>query len=194
MTPEEYTKRFEKTINDLTTHHSGQIMAKLGISALTFIKERVIKTGINAKGSKFAPYSTKPMLTNCSTMILSACSRVAGSKAKRKELDWVTIKGHKLFTLQGGYKQYRELHGRQTGHVDFSFTNRMWSDINIISNTNNHQSGEVTIGARLEEEKKKLAGNTKRKGDILDLNTKEIDDLKLTYNLNALQVFKNNGL
>lgn len=194
MTPEEHIKRFEKTINEVANHGGGELMVKLGIAADTFIKKRVIDTGVNAKGSKFPAYSTKPMLTNCSTMILSACSKVAGSKDKRRELEWKTIKGHKLFTLPGGYKQYRELMGRQTNHVDFSVTNRMWNDINIISNTNDHQNGEVEIGAKQESEKKKLSGNTKRKGDILDLNPKEILDLYRTYNLQVLQVFRNNGL
>lgn len=199
MTPEEYTKRFEKTINDLTDHQNGTIMVKLGVSALTFIKERVIETGVNAKGSKFAPYSTKDMLIGAKSARTEAVERLLfGSKKKRAAMDWVTIGVSpdlkRLAILKGGYKKLRQLWGAQTNHVDFSVTNRMWDDINVISNANNHQSGEVIIGARLEEEKKKLAGNTKRRGDILDLNPKEIYDLYKTYNLNALQVFRNNGL
>ena len=70
----------------------------------------------------------------------------------------------------------------------------MWNDINIISKQAEHQGGIVEIGAKEDKQKKKLAGNTERKGDILDLNPKEIHDLYVQYHLNAIQVFRNNGL
>jgi hypothetical protein len=194
MTFPEYDKKFTKTINDLKGDYNAKIMLGVGLEATRMIKQRVQETGTNAKGAKYKPYSTKPMLANCSSMILSACSKIAGSKSKRKELDWVTIKGHKLFELPGGYKQYRELMGRQTDHVDFSVTNAMWNDINVISKQGDHQKGIAIIGAKQEIEKKKLAGNTKRRGDILDLSAKEIEELKGTYNLGVLQIFRNNGL
>ncbi len=44
------------------------------------------------------------------------------------------------------------------------------------------------------EEKKKLEGNTKRKGEILDLRSSEIDTLMKDYSLDVLQIFRNNGL
>jgi hypothetical protein len=194
MTFEEYDKRLNGVVNDLQTGAHGEVMVRLAINALTKIKQRVTETGVNAKGTKYAPYSTKPMLTNCSTMTLSACSQVAGSKDKRRSMKWVTVKGHKLFELPGGYKQFRQIAGRQTNYVDFMFNGRMWSDINVISNQGDHQKGVAIIGARQEEEKKKLEGNTKRKGDILDLSQKEIDELKASYNLDVLQIFRNNGL
>lgn len=194
MTYQEYDKRVNGVIKDLQNGAHGTVMVNLAISALTFIKERVQETGTDAKGQKYKPYSTKPMLANCSTMILSSCSKIAGSKEKRKELKWVTINGHKLFEIPGGYKQYRELMGRQTDHVDFSVTNNMWNDINVVSKQSEHERGVAIIGAKQDIEKKKLAGNTKRRGDILDLNSREINDLYTAYNLNVLQIFRNNGL
>jgi hypothetical protein len=194
MTPEELIKSYDKTIRDMQSSPRGDIMLKVGVTANTMIKKRVINTGVDAKGNKYKPYSTKPMLANCSSMTGSACSKIAGSKDKRKELQWVTLKGHKLFEIDGGYKEYRELHGRQTDHVDFSFTNSMWSDVNVISNTGDHIKGVAIIGAKQEKEKKKLEGNTKRRGDILDLSKTEIDELMRLYNIGTLQIFKNNGL
>lgn len=194
MTIGDYNKRLGGVISDLQSGAHGEVMIKMAIQATTLIKQRVQQTGTDAKGTKYKPYSTKKMLTNCSTMTLSACNRIAGSKNKRKELDWVTVNGHKLFNLPGGYKQYRELHGRQSGYVDFSFTNAMWNDINVISNQSQHQGGMAIIGAKQEIEKKKLAGNTKRRGNILDLSQKEQDILKKDYNIGVLQIFRNNGL
>lgn len=194
MTFEEYNKNLDGVIKDLQSGAHGMVMLQMAEEALTLIKKRVIHTGTNAKGQKYKPYSTKPMLANCSSMILSACNKVAGSKQKRKELDWVTINGHKLFELKGGYKQWRELHGRQTDHVDFSVNNNMWNDINVISNQTDHKNGVAIIGAKEQLQKKKLSGNTARRGHILDLSKKEIDQLREDYNIGVLQIFRNNGL
>ena len=104
-----------------------------------------------------------------------ACFRV--SKAKRKELKWVTLerggKKRRLFEIDGGYKEFRELHGRQTGFVDFAFSGKMWANINVVSGDDEHKIGRARISTLSEEEMKKLAGNTERKGVILDLSSDE---------------------
>lgn len=195
MTLPEYNKHINGVVKDLQTGAHAEVMVRMAIQAVTLIKQRVQETGTDAHGKKYAPYSTKPTLVGCKTFIQkSACSALLGSKNKRKELEWRTVGGHRLAILQGGYKKIRELQGRQTAHVDFTVSGRMWSNINVISKGAEHQRGFVVIGAKGDDNKKKLAGNTKRKGDILDLSEKEITELKHTYNLGVLQIFKNNGL
>lgn len=196
----EYNKRLGKVIQQTQNFDNGQTMVKVAISAFSLLRQRIQESGVNAKGAKFAPYSTKPILVGCKTFIQkSACNTVFGSKEKRKSLEWRTVNGHKLAILPGGYKQVRELQGRQTAFVDFSVTNAMWNDINVqksgtVSKQGDHIRGIAIIGAKQEQEKKKLAGNTKRKGDILDLSANEIEDLKLTYKIAELQIFKENGI
>ncbi len=194
MTPQELDRAYTKTLSDMSSHPRGEVMNSLGIVALVLIKQRVQEKGEDAGGQKYAPYSTRPMLANRSGMNVSAYNKVAGSKDKRKELKWVTIDGHKLFEVPGGYKQYRELHGRQTGFVDFSFSGRMWSNVALISSPVDHNSGVAIIGAKNTETNDILEGNTKRRGDILDLSDKEIDELKEMYNLGMLKILKQNGL
>jgi hypothetical protein len=194
VTPEELDKAYTKTINDLNSTPRGEVMNSLGIVALTLIKARVQETGTDAEGQKYAPYSTRPMLANRASMTVSAYNKIAGSKKKRKDLKWATINTHKLFEIPGGYKQYRELHGRQTGFVDFSFSGRMWANIALISKAQDHNNGEAIIGAKNTEINEILEGNTKRRGDILDLSDKEIEDLKQRYNLGTLKILKSNGL
>ena len=106
-----------------TVSEFGNLMVGIAASGATMIKERVVNTGINAEGTPFSPYSTKPMLANCSSKYMSAavCNQLAGSKEKRKELKWVTVKNAKLFEIDGGYKEFRELHGRRTDIVDFNW-------------------------------------------------------------------------
>jgi hypothetical protein len=195
MTLEEYNKNLNGVVRDLQSGAHAEVMVKMAVNALTMIKKRVQETGTDAKGTKYKPYSTKSTLVGCKTFIQkSTCATLLGSKAKRKDLEWRTIGGHRLAVLPGGYKKIRELQGRQTAFVDFSVTNAMWNDINIISKQNDHQKGIAIIGAKQDIEKKKLAGNTKRRGDILDLSEKEIGELKQIYNVGVLQIFKNNGL
>jgi hypothetical protein len=199
MTLTEYNQRFGKTIQDLQTRAAGDIMVRIGAEALTFIKHRVQETGINAEGQKFAPYSTKPMLIGSKSFPTKAVGdKLFGSKAKRKELEWRTLgegEGAKrLAILQGGYRQWRTLMGRQVQYIDFSVSNNMWNDINVISKQSDHQRGIAIIGARKDSEKKKLEGNTARRGDILDLNKWELDDLSRLYGLGTIKVFKENGI
>ena len=183
MDLQEYNKRLSNVIGDLQSGAHAQVMVNMAITALTLIRQRVTEKGDNAKGQKYKPYSTKAMLVGCSGMNKSVCNQLFASKEKRRQLEWRTVNGHHLAILPGGYKQFRELHGRQTGYVDFMFSGRMWNNISVISNQGQHQHGIAVIGAKQDIEKKKLAGNTARRGDILDLSKEEIDELKLQYNI-----------
>jgi len=187
MTLPELNKTFGKVAKDMTGRFQEEMMVKIGMEAKRMIFERVHDTGIDAKGNKYAPYSTKNTLAGSSTF---AFKKGADRFFSNKKLEWRTVKGRHLAILPGGYAKIRELQDRQTGFVDFSVTNRMWKDINIIQST----ITTVTLGAKEELNKAKLAGNTKRRTDILDLNQKEIDELKKTYGLSVLNIFKENGL
>jgi hypothetical protein len=195
VTFQEYDKKLNGVIKDLETGAHGQVMVEMALNALTLIKQRVQTKGVDSGGSKYKPYSTKPMLVGGKSFIQkSAASALLGSKKKRKDLEWRTVNGHKLALLPGGYKQFRDMQGRQTSFVDFTFTGGMWKDINVVSKTTDHQKGLAIIGARNAKYKDVLAGNTKRKGDILDLSHQEIEQLKTSYNLGVLKIFRNNGL
>lgn len=176
MKADEATRRIEFII-DKTVSDWGNVMLQVAQSANAMIKKRVIERGENAQGEQYDPYSTTPMLTNCSQMTQAACQKKTGSKAKRKELKWVTLKrggkSVRLFELAGGYKEFRELHGRQTGFVDFAFSGKMWANINVVSGDDEHKVGRARISTLSEEEMKKLAGNTERKGEILNLSQEE---------------------
>jgi len=180
MKADEAIRRVEFIV-DKTVSDWGNVMLEVAQTADTMIKDRVIKTGQNAQGEQYDPYSTNPMLTNCSQMTQSACNKKTGSKAKRKELKWVTLKrggkNIRLFELVGGYKEFRELHGRQTNFVDFAFSGRMWADVQVVSGDDEHKLGRARISTLSEEQMKKLAGNTERKGTILDLSTDETNAL-----------------
>lgn len=195
MTTEEYNRDLEKFIEAFSTGPGIGIMVKVGNDALALIKRRIIGSGQDADGAQYAPYSTKPMLSGCKNFITqNSCTTFA----KDKDTKWVSIgtgdKRKSLFVIPGGYKQFRELNGRQSGFVDFSFSGRMWADIAITSTNSDHADGLVTIAAKTDENDKKLAGNTKRRTDILKLSQSEIELLSEVYNAELNQVISNMGL
>lgn len=189
----ELSNELNKFAGHIEGTERGSIMIKMANEALILNRQRVQEKGQNADGSAYKPYSTKPMLAGRTGMTTSAYSSIAGSKDKRAELEWVTYKGRKLFELPGGYKQFRELHGRQTGFVDFTFTGRMWSNIKLVSDRAELNSGVAVIKPSEDIQKKKLAGNTERRGDILALSKTEEQRLADIYSVwieGALRKFK----
>jgi hypothetical protein len=194
MTLSELNQKLDAVVNEVT-NNLGNTMVQIGNDALFTIRDRILKSGVNAEGTKYDPYSTKPMLTGCKGFKNKAnCSRVFG-KEKNKELKWVTLdrlntegKKIRLAVLEGGYKQFRELNDLQSGFVDFAFSMRMWNNIKIKSDASEHSAGLVRIGATTEEDMKKLEGNTKRRGDILKLSRNEITELTNRFGQNIQQI------
>jgi len=176
----------------------GSLTYEIANSANSLMKLRITQQGMNADNQAFDPYSTEPMLANCSSMTTEACNKVAGSAAKRKNLRWVTLKrgnrNIRLFELAGGYKEFRELHGRQTGFVDFAFSGRMWADVQVISTNAEHQEGRARIGTLSEEQNKKLEGNTARRGDILELSDQEINILQKTIEVRIAELMSKHNM
>jgi hypothetical protein len=204
MTFPELDKKYDKVILGIAGNQNGVIMEQLAIEAFTLLRGRIQETGIDAHGQKYAPYSTKPMYIGCKSFKQEVCKALLNTKEKRSGYKWKTINGHHLAVLEGGYKKWRELQlGKGKGDlVNFSVTNSMWNNImsekpkasDLLSTKADHIRGIAIIGAKQDIEKKKLEGNTKRRGDILDLSKTEQDDLMRRYNLQVLQIFKENGL
>ncbi len=207
MTVQELNSRFNKIINDLQGDGLGRIMADIGVLARKSIYDRVKDTGVDAEGNKYTPYSTKEMLVGDKSF------RAKDSKGffRNKNLEWKSIpkpgvqkptKGkhnkktdyYRLAVLEGGYKKLREIAGRPTDHVDFFWSGQMWQGINIKSKGGEHNNGVVILGAVDEESRKKLEGNTKRKGDILKLSQSEIRELSQYFDNKIGAIVKKNGL
>jgi hypothetical protein len=215
----ELNKNLQGVLNDLAGGAQQVIMAKIAEDANVLFKKRIVETGKDAKGKSFPPYSTSPMLAGRKSFKTDAAfNKIAGSKDKRRDLKWVTIggssgfssflsvsagtstgmanegKGVRLFEIPGGYKEFRELHDRQTRFVDFSFSNDMWNDVKVKSNKQEGKNQVAIIGATAEKQIKKLEGNTKRKGEIMALSQSEEMILAKEYEREIVNIFRKNGL
>lgn len=193
---DEYMRRFNSVISQLTGAEGIRIMTTLAFDAQAKVVNRQINTGVMASGKKYT-YSKNPMLVNRKSFIVQAAyNTIAGTKEKRKELDWVTIKkgtkSVRLFVLTGGYSQFRDLQGRQTEFVDFSLTGRLWKNVNVLPGS--VTAVEAVIGASEEINKKILEGLGARFEKVLNLSQKEKTDLTARHGDLVAKVFHNNGL
>jgi hypothetical protein len=173
-TIQEFNNKIDKLINELPKwlEETTKDIAIQDLSVL--ISERVINTGKDEKGGKFSGYSTKPTLAGKSTFTTSgAFNKIAGSKSKRKSLEWRTVKGNRLFILEGGYKEVRNLEGRETGHKSFERTGEMWQNFGIVRTKGDKTSFKVFLGGRNEDSQEKINHNTEREGINIIGATKE---------------------
>jgi len=179
MTPEEAAKRF-KRLSEMVARDMPQfITQRVAEDAIALIERRVRMQGLNYLGGSFKPYSRRPMLTSGKTEKSNRIGvQLAGSKAKRRGLQWRTIK-HKgknvrLFVLPGGYAQMRRLEGLPTGHKDFTFTTQMWRGFGIKRTTKAKSEFVVTLGGKNVESQKKINVNSDRENiNIINLSDQE---------------------
>lgn len=220
MTIQEINTKFQNVINELKGDAMGNIMVNLGSDALALIRKRILETGVNAEGQKYAPYSNKPMLSGCSNWLnKSKCTAHIGSKSKQKknrkksaytkyleaesgafELKWVTLKrggkNIRLYEIYGGYKEFRELNlgPGHSSYVDFMFSGRMWQNIKLTTNRDELNNGIVIIKATDPKEQIKLKGNAERRGPILKLSNDELNFLQVNFNNRISKFLESNGL
>ncbi len=154
--------------------------AVLGATALTMINKRVRRSGIGPDGSNYKPYSSKPTLIGAKSFVTKAAANsVFGSKEKRSELQWFTVNSHRLAVLPGGYKQIRQIEGRQVQFKDFERTSEMWKSIHVLGTQGSGSRFITTIGTENKLSNMKLSANVDREGkEILKLTTQEETELQ----------------
>jgi hypothetical protein len=183
MTPEEAAERFKRLSQMVARDMPQFITRRVAEDAAEKIRRRVTLQGLNYLGGAFKPYSRRPMLTSGKTEKSNRIGvALAGSKSKRKQLQWRTIK-HKgknvrLFVLPGGYAQMRRLEGLPTGHKDFEFTRKMWDGFGTKRTSKTNNEFVVTLGGKNVEAQMKINANSRREGiNIINLSDQETKEL-----------------
>lgn len=193
MTLEQVNINLSRVISDLNGAPYADLMVRIANDCLYMIKDRVISRGESPNETKLKPYSTNPILVSKKGMSTKAYGTIAGTKGKRKQLTWVTHKGARLFVLPYGYKQYRELHGRQTKHVDYVFTGRLWNNIKIIKGKSDARNGVLIIGATTPEDRNKMENIINRRGVFLFPTKRNIKTMEKTFSGGIKYIFTKNG-
>jgi hypothetical protein len=102
--------------------------------------------------------------------------------------------GAKYSPYSKSYEAKKRKEGKYKGFVDFSLTNRMWSNIKITSPKDELDMGIAVIKATTSFEKDKLKWNTEKRGDILAVSDTEVERLTKLYEQGILDIWRKNKL
>lgn len=183
MKVDEAAERFGRLSKMIQRELPVFIQEVIAMNAVSKIHNRVVMTQKNFMGGSFSAYSRKPMLTSGQTEKSKRVWRaMASSKAKRRQLDWVTIRSGgrnvHLFELPGGYAQLRQLEGYSNTRKSFEFTTQMWRGFGVKRIKKSTNEITVTLGGRNIESQNKIDWNSQREGvNIVNISDKELREL-----------------
>ena len=183
MTPDEAANRFHSLEMLIKRDLPGFIQEIIAHDAVAMIHNRVVRQQKNYLGGQFSAYSKRPMLTSGVTEKSKRVYRqVAGSKSKRRELDWVAIKRQgkniHLFELKGGYAELRRIEGFSNSRKSFEFTGQMWRGFGVKKTVTTGNRIIITLGGRNIRSQKLIDANSAREGvSIVNISDSELKKL-----------------
>jgi len=169
---EETIRRLKEFRKKFSTDFVRDLGKVVGVDMVSEIEMRVRDRQRKADNQLFGRYSTSPMLTSGTTVkSRRVWQKMASSKTKRRELDWVTIKkGGKnihLFELKGGYAQLRKLEGFSNARKSFEFTGEMWRKFGVTNTTVGNGVITFILGGKTTAAQDKIDWNNEREGVVI---------------------------
>lgn len=184
---------------------ADQLARTAALTSRALILDRVQQRGRNSAEQRFKPYSTRPFAISYVAFLNSkqyAFNKKAIAAVNRllkkprllphslssDEVEIFTTKeGVRYIVFGGGYKQFRELAGRQTNHVDMTFTSQMLSDFSVLPNGSNSWG----LGFNNLFSLKKYQSNVKKRGEFLILSTNEIVQMRNVIQSEVSRIINN---
>jgi len=164
------------------------LMKNIGLRVVTIIRRRTLD-GKFISGSE--AYSTKPFVMPLGAMMQNLQRGFLSEDTFKRNGKTVEENEFQIFTanngatwvwIEGGYKRYRELSGRQVAKVDLNWSGRMMRNLGLIPGTTTPR--ETEIGFTSAEEKQKAlwhntlgAGKGKTKREFMGLTPQEYNDV-----------------
>lgn len=151
MTVGEYRAIVRRTMQALQVE-SERIAQAIVLSGLNLVKDRSIRNGIfvDSKEGNYTDYSVNKVLT----------VRFIGSELNQAGRDFIAK--NRLATWQ----DFKIAQGLPAGHVNLSYTNRMWTSLAIINVKKEGYKIIFTIGTMDDEVKEYIADLVKRYGNF----------------------------
>jgi hypothetical protein len=147
-----YKSNFSDAINrikdkvNINPKELDKVLKVAATSVQGTMMRRVFNNGKDSKNGMIGNYSTKPTLVGRSSFVnKGAWDRVYRSKSYK----WVTFRGRKLKVLTGGYKQIRQLEGKETASVNLTRTGKLSKSLVIEPTANGYIIGFLPYGAKL---------------------------------------------
>ena len=141
----------------------------LAAQVIGLVSERVVQTGVNFKGGKFTPYSTKtiPAYLFWGKSRTQTAERKVRALSRKKDSS-----GKKTGALS--YDEFRGINNLKTGVKNFEFTGEMWRKLGVIKTTKSGTKFTVSIGGTSTAAQDKIDANSEREGiSIIEANERE---------------------
>lgn len=185
MTMDEFARKLQREARELNSATSKALREAAGKSTAR-IAVRVFDNGLNGNNISIGSYSTKDMLVGASNWAKQS-ARDAFFRSK-PPFRTILTRGRRqpLAVLEGGYKRFRELNGRQSSRVDLSFTGNLQKDFGLFDAVN--AEGGVEQGFKRTENVAKALGAFDKYGNVWAAGAvenerflKEFNELVLKY-------------
>jgi hypothetical protein len=141
------------------------------VSAFAIIgeyKQRIFSDGLNSSRGSIGAYSTNAFYVNPLKLTGVPTSGIVPEGKTGKKVFANSGKPHKTKYLKAGYKELRELVGRQSDKVDLNFSGSLERSIQVV------QEGNVSyVRYTSEKEAQKMEGNEERFSTKISELTKE---------------------
>lgn len=157
------------------------VNARLAVTALSLVRNRIINDGVNSKGNSLGKYSQNPL----PTYFFSGKSISAGGDKGVKAYE----KANRKLGINGvSYEQFRDANNLQTNHVDLKVSGDTWRDIDVLETFNEGGKIITLVASKNSISRKNGKGTIKtgeiteflgeRYGDFLQLNETETEILE----------------
>ncbi len=187
LTLEQFQAKRRKQVQEQIL--SGKALQKSALFTHTNTIVRIFISGLNSANRSIGRYSVRPTLAGRKSFVTKkGFNKFAGTKAKRRKLQWRTVGGKKLFIVRGGYKAIREADGRFTTFVVLVRTDAMRKDFARAPHrvANNKYVADI----HRKENIVKAVSNEKRfGGKIFNLTKSEQDFFNNKHNEFVIKAF-----
>lgn len=161
LNPEELKRKLVSVVQNVLEAQAQAVNEGM-IELRAELIDRIFQHGLDADNSPIGGYSTKPIYVSVSqtSQIRGSSLKPSGKgskKGQRGKAQFKNGKPRKSQYMPGGYKEFRNVVGRQNSKVDLFLTGSMRG--NIVNGT--RQNG-VTLEFLNDEQVQKARGNEKR--------------------------------
>lgn len=176
-----YVSRLQELTTSVVNDKREEIYVRNGNALLASIKNRIQREGRDSSGSKMKPYSTTPRYFVKDQFVKKSAFKAIGKTGKRK---FNSGKSYEAIYLKNGYKEFREIQGRQTQYRDLTLSGDM-----ILSYVLGTSQNAILLGFNQKKQSDKRKGNEEIiKGNIFQATSSEMDDFNKAVIDNELQV------
>lgn len=159
MKIQELIRKLERVEAELPTIVLNEI-SQTALDAKDMLQQRLQETGKDSKGNSFRPYTEE-------------YERFKQGKTERRQ----PTDRFGGIARQIKPKKLKSYPNKDVGYVNFTYEDRMLNNVGVLDKQTERDKVKVVVGPRAEENRDKMAGNIKQRGDIMALSSKEISEL-----------------